>query len=181
MVSLCALQIEIADDAEPISDIDFNCGRSIEDCLENLTMSTQLPKPVRSQSLRERARGNRKMSDVTIETYTDFDAAVGLVTSTSSKETSPSSVENTSSSVTSSRRSTKDSTPLDGGSVGNTDTINFVSGNPFVEVTKGILHLYKENSTTSLDDGVLRSHMICKNKPGFLLKIAILQKMLFIL
>ena len=76
MVSLCALQIEIADDAEPISDIDFNCGRSIEDCLENLTMSTQLPKPVRSQSLRERARGNRKMSDVTIETYTDFDAAV---------------------------------------------------------------------------------------------------------
>ena len=180
MVSLCALQIEIADDAEPISDIDFNCGRSIEDCLENLTMSTQLPKPVRSQSLRERARGNRKMSDVTIETYTDFDAAVGLVTSTSSKETSP-SVENTSSSVSSSRRSTKDSTPLDGGSVGNTDTINFVSGNPFVEVTKGILHLYKENSTTSLDDGVLRSHMICKNNSRFFLKSAILQKMLFVL
>ena len=50
MVSLCALQIEIADDAEPIGDIDFNCGRSIEDLLENLTMSTQLPKPVRSQS-----------------------------------------------------------------------------------------------------------------------------------
>ena len=158
MVSLCALQIEIAEDSEPVSDIDFNCGRSIEDLLENLTMSTQLPKPVRSQSLRERARGNRKMSDVTIETYTDFDAGgAGPATSNSSKETSP-SVENTSSSVTSSRRSTKDSTPLEG----NADTINFVSGNPFVEVTKGILHLYKENSTTSLEDGVLRSHMICK-------------------
>lgn len=157
MVSLCALQIEIAEDSEPVSDIDFNCGRSIEDLLENLTMSTQLPKPVRSQSLRERARGNRKMSDVTIETYTDFDAGgAGPATSNSSKETSP-SVENTSSSVTSSRRSTKDSTPLEG----NADTINFVSGNPFVEVTKGILHLYKENSTTSLEDGVLRSHMIC--------------------
>jgi hypothetical protein len=24
------------------------------------------------------------------------------------------------------------------------DQINFISGNPFVEVTKGILHLYKE-------------------------------------
>ena len=94
MVSLCALQIEIADDAEPIGDIDFNCGRSIEDLLENLTMSTQLPKPVRSHSLRERARGNRKMSDVTIETYTDFDAAAGLAASASSKETSP-SAENT--------------------------------------------------------------------------------------
>ena len=160
MVSLCALQIEIAEDSEPVSDIDFNCGRSIEDLLENLTMSTQLPKPVRSQSLRERARGNRKMSDVTIETYTDFDAGgAGPATSNSSKETSP-SVDEKSSSVTSSRRSTKDSTPLEG----NADTINFVSGNPFVEVTKGILHLYKENSTTSLEDGVLRSHMICKSK-----------------
>ena len=159
MVSLCALQIEIAEDSEPVSDIDFNCGRSIEDLLENLTMSTQLPKPVRSQSLRERARGNRKMSDVTIETYTDFDAGgAGPATSNSSKETSP-SVDEKSSSVTSSRRSTKDSTPLEG----NADTINFVSGNPFVEVTKGILHLYKENSTTSLEDGVLRSHMICKS------------------
>ena len=39
--------------------------------------------------------------------------------------------------------------------------INFVSGNPFVEVTKGILHLYKENETTSLEEGVLRSQMLC--------------------
>ena len=41
------------------------------------------------------------------------------------------------------------------------NTISFVSGNPFVEVTKGILHLYKENTTTSLEEGVLRSQMIC--------------------
>ena len=40
--------------------------------------------------------------------------------------------------------------------------INFVSGNPFVEVTKGILHLYKENETTSLEEGILRSQMLCK-------------------
>ena len=73
-------------------------------------------------------------------------------------ETSP-SIEN-SSATSSSRRSTKDSTPLDGTNTAS-DTINFVSGNPFVEVTKGILHLYKENSTTSLEEGVLRSQMIC--------------------
>jgi hypothetical protein len=42
------------------------------------------------------------------------------------------------------------------------DFINFVSGNPFVEVTKGLLHLYKENQTTSLEEGVIRSQMICK-------------------
>eukprot|EP00096_Caligus_rogercresseyi_P009011 TRINITY_DN2980_c0_g1_i1.p1 TRINITY_DN2980_c0_g1~~TRINITY_DN2980_c0_g1_i1.p1 ORF type:complete len:583 (+),score=196.54 TRINITY_DN2980_c0_g1_i1:96-1844(+) len=41
------------------------------------------------------------------------------------------------------------------------DHINFFSGNPFVENTKGILHLFKENETTSLEDGVIRSQMIC--------------------
>ena len=164
MISLCALQIEASEDAQPLSeDVNFNCGhRSIEYCLENLTMSTHIPKPVRSQSLRERTRGNRKMSDVTIETYTDFEtvtnsSSTANVTNSSSKETSP-SVEN--SSVTSSRRSTKDSTPMDGTGI-TANTISFVSGNPFVEVTKGILHLYKENSTTSLEEGVLRSQMIC--------------------
>ena len=164
MISLCALQIETSEDAQPLSeDVNFNCGHgSIEYCLENLTMSTHIPKPVRSQSLRERTRGNRKMSDVTIETYTDFEtvtnsSSAANVTNSSSKETSP-SVEN--SSVSSSRRSTKDSTPMDGTGI-TANTISFVSGNPFVEVTKGILHLYKENSTTSLEEGVLRSQMIC--------------------
>ena len=92
MISLCALQIETSEDAPELSDdINFNCGhRSLEYCLENLTMSTQLPKPVRSQSLRERSRGNRKMSDVTIETYTDFETVTETGTTSSSKETSPS-------------------------------------------------------------------------------------------
>ena len=100
------------------------------------------------------------MSDITVQTYTDFEA-----TATSSKsskginnnqislknyvklqcifshyflETSP-SVEN-SSATSSSRRSTKDNTPLDGATTASatSDTINFVSGNPFVEVTKGM-------------------------------------------
>lgn len=102
MVSLCALRLEIAEDAEPVSeDFNFNCGRSIEDLLENLTMSTQLPpKPARSQSLRERTRGNRKMSDINIETYTDFDPNRGGAVAGVSKETSPSSVENSSTSGT---------------------------------------------------------------------------------
>lgn len=166
MVSLCAIQIEIAEEAPPLSnDISFNCGRSIEDLLENLTMSTQLPKPVRSQSLRDRTKGNRQMSDITVETYADFGESGAASSTKSSKETSP-SVDN-SSSATSSRRSTKDSTPLDG--TGGQDVINFYSGNPFVEVTKGILHLCKENSTTSLEDGVLRSQMICKSKLCYLI------------
>ncbi|XP_077863309.1 BRCA1-associated protein-like [Saccoglossus kowalevskii] len=38
--------------------------------------------------------------------------------------------------------------------------ISFFSGNPSVEITKGILHLYKETFMTSLDDNTPRSEMI---------------------
>uniref|UniRef100_A0A0K2UH70 BRCA1associated proteinlike [Megachile rotundata] n=1 Tax=Lepeophtheirus salmonis TaxID=72036 RepID=A0A0K2UH70_LEPSM len=57
----------------------------------------------------------------------------------------------------------KESSPTSAGdeSHNNDDHINFFSGNPFIENTKGILHLFKENETTSLEDGVIRSQMIC--------------------
>ncbi|KAK6170364.1 hypothetical protein SNE40_018774 [Patella caerulea] len=42
-----------------------------------------------------------------------------------------------------------------------TTPLKFYYGNPSVELTKGILHIYKENHPTSLDDGVTRSEMIC--------------------
>ncbi|EDV22101.1 uncharacterized protein TRIADDRAFT_29001, partial [Trichoplax adhaerens] len=37
----------------------------------------------------------------------------------------------------------------------------FLSGNPNVEVTEGIIHLFKENQMTSLEENVLRSEMLC--------------------
>lgn len=39
--------------------------------------------------------------------------------------------------------------------------IPFFSGNPAVDITKGIVHLFKENQMTSLDEGIHRSDMIC--------------------
>ncbi|CAC5377539.1 BRAP [Mytilus coruscus] len=39
--------------------------------------------------------------------------------------------------------------------------IHFYSGNPMVEKTRGILHLYKDNQITSLKSGVPRSELIC--------------------
>ncbi|GFY33317.1 BRCA1-associated protein [Trichonephila clavipes] len=39
--------------------------------------------------------------------------------------------------------------------------INFSSGNHFVEVTKGLLHLYKENHRTTLAEEAERSEMLC--------------------
>ena len=83
--TLCAIQIEVEENAEKLSeDINFNCGRSIDDLFENLTMPNQPMKPVRSQSLRERTKGNRKMSDITVQTFTDFESA-GATSSKSSK------------------------------------------------------------------------------------------------
>ncbi|XP_014229674.1 BRCA1-associated protein [Trichogramma pretiosum] len=41
------------------------------------------------------------------------------------------------------------------------DQIKFVSGNPFVEVTKGILHLFKENSLTDMHSEQNQSNTIC--------------------
>lgn len=40
-------------------------------------------------------------------------------------------------------------------------TIQFYSGNPMVERTCGILHLYKDNKMTSLKDEVPRSELVC--------------------
>ncbi|KAK7088267.1 BRCA1-associated protein-like [Littorina saxatilis] len=39
--------------------------------------------------------------------------------------------------------------------------IHFISGNPSVELVKGILHLYKDSQMTSLDEDVPRSEMLC--------------------
>ncbi|KAF2347840.1 BRCA1-associated 2, partial [Trinorchestia longiramus] len=39
--------------------------------------------------------------------------------------------------------------------------IPFMSGNPTVDVTRGILHLYKQNTKTSLSAGEERSSMVC--------------------
>lgn len=39
--------------------------------------------------------------------------------------------------------------------------LSFVSGNPFVEITKGILHLYKENELTTMDKAASSSQTVC--------------------
>ncbi|CAG5135763.1 unnamed protein product [Candidula unifasciata] len=40
-------------------------------------------------------------------------------------------------------------------------TISFYSGNPCVELTKGLLHIYKDSQMTTLEKDVARSEMLC--------------------
>ncbi|XP_076452554.1 BRCA1-associated protein-like [Babylonia areolata] len=39
--------------------------------------------------------------------------------------------------------------------------VHFISGNPHVELVKGILHMYKDSQKTSLEQDVSRSEMLC--------------------
>lgn len=101
---------------------------------------------------RRKSRGRRQMGEVTVKTFTEFEKPKDSVlteergsssSKDNSKESTPASIAGSSTSSTSN------------------DHIKFISGNPFVEVTKGVLHLYKEKTPTSLEEGVIRSQMIC--------------------
>ncbi len=137
VVSFCAIQVEISDDA-PDVDIAFNRGKSLEDVFERLTISSET-----DMSSRRRSRGRREAGQVMVQTITPDESPAAAASSLSSS---------------------KESTPASSGSRdGQEDQLKFSSGNPFVEVTKGVIHLYKENEATSLEEGVIRSQMLCKN------------------
>lgn len=80
-------------------------------------------------------RGRRQMKDITIETYTSQerteDASLlksGCVKQVDGSDATKKSTDEKKNNVVDLRL----------------EPITFLSGNPFVEVTKGILHLYKE-------------------------------------
>jgi len=132
------------------------------------------------EELQIKERGQRKPSDILVETIVKpgdqswADRAAGVLSKKSSsksllsKESSPAgagamdhsgrsfskeaspagaswcSKESTPSE--SSRRSFKDNSPLSFD-----DKINFISGNPFVEVTKGVIHLFKQSMASPVE------------------------------
>lgn len=76
------------------------------------------------------------------------------VSTRDSRESSYSSADSMSYSTTS-RSSTRPKSHC------NSSNIHFFSGNPMVEVTKGILHVYKDNQMVSLKKELPRSELIC--------------------
>ncbi len=166
-VTFCAIQLEVAEDA-PDVDLRFSRGKSLEDVFKTLDLANW-SEPSKAMSSRKKSRGRRQMAEVTVQTFTGDDLGAAkeeasatasgaeAVAATKGEESKKSSKESTPASTASS----KDSSAKDGSDSG---CLNFVSGNPFVEVTKGVLHLYKENETTSLEEGVIRSQMLCKTR-----------------
>nr|CAD7416961.1 unnamed protein product [Timema poppensis] len=111
-----------------------------------------------SESDSLRARGRRDMRDITIETYSNNSEgrqSPGLLhipendlpPTQTVKEPKP-------------RSSSSCEPDCDSNAISKTK-IAFVSGNPFVEITKGILHLFKENELTSMDQAAKCSQTVC--------------------
>jgi hypothetical protein len=204
-VTFCAIQLEIAD-GSPDVDIHFNRGKSLEDVFHSLSLTPALAAkdPEGVMSGRRRSRGRRTPAEVTVTTFQrgkpdgaeadEDEAAQPSVTSVSSSNVDQTGEKSKSNSGATSKESTPSSSART-----DENSLNFVSGNPFVEVmfnvisyiiytynnfvssalrkcvtvasqfnhdfcqvTKGVIHLYKENQATSLEEGVIRSQMLCE-------------------
>lgn len=99
----------------------------------------------------KKMQGSREPRDLTVETYSDPSERPPPILSQKSGsiiKTQSSSRENSEEKSYASAVSTSASNPDSsaGATASNvsSDQINFISGHPFVEVTKGILHLFKE-------------------------------------
>ncbi|XP_054276421.1 BRCA1-associated protein-like [Macrosteles quadrilineatus] len=98
-----------------------------------------------SQGNNSKSRTRRDIREYTVETYphkTETSVPKPLVSNSFSN------------------RDRKSQEPDQSSSKEDCDLVNFVSGNPFVEITKGILHLYKENELTSVDKAA-SSQTVC--------------------
>ncbi|XP_024872142.1 BRCA1-associated protein [Temnothorax curvispinosus] len=138
LVSLCVIRIEI-------------CDSELEE-----TTSTMAAK---------KTRGCREPRDINVETWTNVAETMSPLLSSQSTSKSHSFPRTTSTEETSFATSNHvaNSGPGETGAAACTspDQISFISGNPFVEVTKGILHLFKEDELTEMRCAADRSHTIC--------------------
>ncbi|XP_012250840.2 BRCA1-associated protein isoform X2 [Athalia rosae] len=137
LVSLCVIRIEI-DDPQSLENSGAMAARKM--------------------------RGRREPKDVTVESYASVTERPNPLFPSRGPEKSNSSTR-VHSEETHSSNSALNAGPgeSDGATARSSppDQINFFSGNPFVEVTKGILHLFKEDELIEMHLAAERSHCIC--------------------
>ncbi|KAL6262076.1 hypothetical protein P5V15_007172 [Pogonomyrmex californicus] len=136
LVSLCVIRIEI-------------CDTELEE-----TASTMAAK---------KTRGCREPRDINVETYTNVAENMSplLSSQSTSKSHSFSRTNSEETSFVNSNPVMSSGEIIGAAACTSSDQINFISGNPFVEVTKGILHLFKEDELTAMHCAADRSHTIC--------------------
>ena len=73
LVSFCALQLELEDKpVNNIPNIDFNSNRTIEDLFRDLEISNPVARIRHNKQDPVAHRGTRQMSEIIIETYSNF-------------------------------------------------------------------------------------------------------------
>ncbi|XP_029174662.1 BRCA1-associated protein [Nylanderia fulva] len=138
LVSLCVIRIEI-------------CDPESEEATSEGTMAAR------------KMKGCRETRDISVETYTNVTENPSRLLSSQSTSKSHSSSRSNSEETSFGNSNHNAGSGELSGATSNTspDQISFISGNPFVEVTKGILHLYKEDELTEMRCAADRSHTIC--------------------
>lgn len=101
----------------------------------------------------KKMRGQREPTKITMECFTNLTEGSELSSQGTSKSCSMSR--------TNSEEASFAALEVAGASACACDQINFISGNPFVEVTKGIIHLYKEDKLTDIRHAAERTLTIC--------------------
>ncbi|XP_050544727.1 BRCA1-associated protein-like isoform X1 [Daktulosphaira vitifoliae] len=132
-VSLCVLRFELTEDNYNVDEI------------QQQTLTNWDKRKIMS------ARGCRKSRELKIETYGSADELIdeNLKKKDFIKKSKSNSLKK------------KNKLKKEQSTMSKTEKINFISGNPFVEVTKGVLHVYKENILTPVDKASNRSQMVC--------------------
>lgn len=138
LVSLCVIRIEI-------------CDPELEETASNMAA--------------RKMRGRREPRDINVETYANVtENTAPLLSSQSTSKSHSSSRANSEETAFANTNLVTSSGPVEKtGATACTspDQISFISGNPFVEITKGILHLFKEDELTEMRSAADRSHTIC--------------------
>lgn len=143
-VSVCIIRFEIYDDEglalkveEKLTDSRLNEGRQL------------------MASKQSKSRVRREVKEYSIETYTnEGEQTPGLIPGSSRPR------QDVSESLLVQSHHSREAEDLKGsGSL--VEQVPFVSGNPFVEITKGILHLYKENELTTVENAANLSQTVC--------------------
>ncbi|XP_046386167.1 BRCA1-associated protein [Ischnura elegans] len=184
-VTLCVFRIEICDGFPLLDHLNFTAPKYLRSMAAEEKQCNNIASSSKdTQMLVRKVRGRREMQEITIETYenksqdpiendeTEKDSnvhGIDIKNDNSKKsttgDTSDSSVfpikscEKGSDSETISEACDQRSAEISKQRL--PETLGFISGNPFVEITKGVLHLYKENELTSIESGVERSEMVC--------------------
>ncbi|XP_005188963.2 BRCA1-associated protein [Musca domestica] len=154
-ISLCVIKIEID-------------SLSSDDSEDAGAVSSEHPHNPRVLKERERDRGLRKSSQIIIETYTNKLWSEIVAGDDKDEMSSVKDHKKSSAALTEKRHremptssSSRETTPLEEGQCASElpKEIGFFSGNPSVEITNGIIHLYKKNERKEIKDAP--SNQLC--------------------